>query len=220
MDLTETYLRQATFFKSMDSKALEMLASICHRKSLSKRQVLFQEGQPGHYCFVMGKGSIQLHKESEDGREIVIKIVQPYEVFAEVILFERATFPVTAIALTQSEVVYVPKGELLRLLDQPAFREALFSLLMRRQRYLSNRIHELAAFDVEQRFMEFLRSHFGEQPKIRCSLSKKDVANAISSTPESLSRLLGRLQSRGLLTWKGQTITCSPQFWAAKDAEL
>jgi CRP/FNR family transcriptional regulator len=201
----------------MDSQALEMMAGICHRKTLIKRQILFQEGQPGNYCFVLGRGSIQLHKESDDGREIVIKIVQPYEVFAEVILFERSTFPVTAVALTKSEVVFVPKNELLRLLDQKAFREALFSLLMRRQRYLSNRIHELAAFDVEQRFMEFLRSHFGEESTIHCPISKKDVANAISSTPESLSRLLSRLQARGLLTWKGQTIECAPQFWAEKE---
>jgi len=72
---------------------------------------------------------------------------------------------------------------------------------------------QLTSMDVEERFTEFLREHYGETAVITPDLSKKDIASAIGATPETFSRLLQKLEKRGDFTWNGKSIHLTPDFW-------
>ena len=201
------FIAQSGFFKDLSRESLRLLGGICTRQSLPKRQCLFHEGTPGRAVFLLRTGAIQLHKTAPDGSEVVIKVVQPGETFAEVVLFEQERYPVTAVALTASEVVAFPRADLMRLLDTPAFRNDFIRMLMHKQRYLAERIVQITSHDVEQRLLAFLEEQYGAERTIALSVSKKDVAAAIGTTPETLSRLIQRLTRRKALTWKGRVIT-------------
>ena len=84
---------------------------------------------------------------------------------------------------------------------------------MAKQRYLTERIQELTTKDVEHRFFTFLRSQYGEQEIIRTPLSKKDIAAAIGTTPESLSRLILRLHDDQIIDWQGREIRILTDPW-------
>jgi CRP/FNR family transcriptional regulator len=79
-------------------------------------------------------------------------------------------------------------------------------MLIGRQRYLAERIQELTTLDVEQRFFNFLRTQYGTKNPIYTPLSKKDIAAAIGTTPESLSRLILRLHEEKVIQWKDHEI--------------
>jgi CRP/FNR family transcriptional regulator len=166
-------------------------------------------------AFLLASGSIQLIKTSAEGREVVIKTVSPGELFAEVILFEQDTYPVSALALANCELYRIPKAGLLRLLEKETFRHDFVAGLMKRMRYLADRILYLTTYDVEERFFRFLAQQFGRQEQITMTLSKKDTAAAIGATPETYSRLLLRLKSEGKIEATGKTLrvldmTCFP----------
>ena len=183
-----------------------MLAEMASGKLVERKSVLFMEGFSGHSIYLLGSGNIQLHKTSPEGAETVIKIVQPGELFAEVILFESDIYPVTATALVDSYLCSFSKTGILKLLSREDFRNDFIALLLGKQRYLAEKIHSLTQHDVEERFFAFLREHFGDQKEIKISLSKKEVAAAISTTPETLSRLILKLQNEGRLNWEGKKI--------------
>ena len=168
--------------------------------------MLFREGDPGHALFLLRRGHVQLHKTTPDGNEVVIKTVRPGETFAEVVLFEQDRYPVTAVALTDCELIVLPKGDVYRLLGQEDFRRDFMATLMRRMRYLTERIVQLTSQDVETRLLAFLREQFGESGTIEVTLSKKDIAAAVGTTPETISRLIHRLQRRRILSWQGRTL--------------
>ena len=201
------FLAESSFFSELSKESLQALAGICSTRSLRKRELLFREGQPGGAIYLLRRGAIQLHKSTPDGSEVVIKLVKPGETFAEVVLFEQERYPVTATALAPSELIAFPRLDLHRLLDTPAFRNDFMRMLMRKQRYLAERIVQITSQDVEERLMGFLDEQCGSEPVITLAVSKKDVAAAIGTTPETLSRLLLRLKRRKVLTWKGKTIT-------------
>ena len=67
--------------------------------------------------FLLMSGNIQLCKYSSAGKETVIKVVQPGEIFGEVILFEQDCYPVTAIALSAVKLIELPREQIHRLLD-------------------------------------------------------------------------------------------------------
>ena len=195
----------APFFAGLSAEGRRELARVCREKRLRRGEYLFHEGRPGKAMF-LAEGRVQLHKNTEEGREIVIRVVGPGEVFGEVVLFEDPFYPVSARAVEEAVLLVFEKPEIHRLLEQPAFRNDFIAMLMARQRYLAERIRSLAAEDVERRFFSFLREQFGGAAEIEMPLSKKDVAAAIGTTPESLSRLLRRLRKAGRLSWEGRRI--------------
>jgi len=203
------------FFGGLSTKSKELLAEIAIPKTLDKGQVLFSEGDKGFALYILGSGSVQLSKSGSEDKEVVVKIVQPGEVFAEVILFEKDRYPVTATALKTCAVFILPKQQFYCLLDNHQFRNDFIVLLMHKQRYLTERLMQFQSHDVDRRFFLFLKSHYGIKDRIHPGLSKKDFAAAIGTTPETLSRLLLRLKQDNLLQWEGKEIVISKEFWSS-----
>lgn len=181
------------YFSGVSRKSKEMLAAICIPKQCAKKTTVFTEGEKGFAFYLLASGSVGLYKGMECGRDIMIKMVHPGEPFAEVILFEQHTFPVTAIALKASLLYSIPKAQFICLLTDEQFRNDFIGMLMRKQRYLAERIRYLTMNDVEERFIIFLREKQHSYCNRIGSYSKKDIASAIGTTPETYSRLLARL---------------------------
>jgi len=200
-------LSRIPMFENISTGSRAAIAEICLSKFLRKKEILFLEGNKGYSVYILIKGNVQLYKTSADGKEIVIKIIKPGEMFAEVILFEENRYPVSAVALTDSQVFLLPKHQFACLLENTQFLKEFIGSLMHKMRYLADHIRYLTNHDVEERLFMFLEKQFGKQEKIFIKLSKKDVAAAIGTTPETLSRLLLQLRNEKKLTWKGSIIT-------------
>jgi len=212
MDI-EKLISNTSFFKGLSDGHREELARICCMQEVKKRDYLFHEGEKGSSMYLLVGGNIQLHKNTEDGREVVIRVIKPGDVFAEVVLFERERYPVSARAVTNVDVLAFPREGIHRLLAEAGFRSDFIAMLMAKQRYLTERIQELTTKDVEHRFFTFLRSQYGERETIKTPLSKKDIAAAIGTTPESLSRLILRLTEDEVIEWKGKEIRMLSSPW-------
>lgn len=212
MDKVEI-LKRTNLFQNLSHINLESLVEICITKKILKNTFLFFEGDQGYYVYVLVSGSIKLFKSAPDDREIIIKVVKPHEIFAEVILFEEDNYPVSAQALKYSSVFMIPKIKFLTLLKNDDFNSNFMSTLMQRMRYLIKQMHYLTLYDVEDRFLIFLKEHYGEKEVIIPSFSKKDIAKAINTTPETISRVLLRLKKEKKLIWENSTITISPETW-------
>jgi len=209
-------IEQTRFFEGISQSSRDALSKFCLPCERPKHTVLFREGEPGEAMYLLARGRISLHKLSPEGRETVIKVIKPGEVFAEVILFEQKRYPVTALALTDLLVFKLLRRDLLGLLRQEDFRNDFIAMLLRKQRYLTDRIQQLTSQDVEQRLRGFLLEQYGKQEQIHAEINKKQLAAAIDATPETLSRLLQDLKQRKCLTWKQGIITVAQAFWEEK----
>jgi CRP/FNR family transcriptional regulator len=199
-------ITRSDFFQALSPENKVRLEDICVPKTLKRRDVLFREGDKGYAVFFCARGSIRLYKTAPSGQEVVIKVAKPGELFAEAILFERDRYPVTASALENSLVYLLPKPQFDCLLEDPDFRNDFIANLMGKLRYLAEQVQSLTSDDAETRLFRFLKERFGQTDEIRTHLSKKDVAAAIGTTPETLSRLLQKLKETGILKWKEGTI--------------
>jgi CRP/FNR family transcriptional regulator len=206
-------LYNSNFFSGISKSSIDALAGICIPKSYQKKEVLFHEGQKGHSVYLLATGSIQLFKNSVEGKEVVIKIIAPGEMFGEVILFERNTFPVNAYAMKKSLVFLLPKHQLFCLFERNTFRDDFIRMLMKKQRYLTDKILYLSAYDVQERLFRFLIEQYGKREEYTVSISKKDVARAIGVMPETMSRVLLRLKKQKILQWNENKIRLKSDFW-------
>jgi CRP-like cAMP-binding protein len=202
-------LERSDFFQSLTQKNKKRLFSICLAGPMAKKDVLFREGDKGSAIYLCVRGSVRLHKTAPSGQEVVIKVVRAGELFAETILFEMDRYPVTAMALERGMVYRILKSRFIRLLEDPEFRDDFIANLIHKLRYLADQVQFLTAHDAEDRLFHFLEDRYGKDGNILTALTKKDVAAAIGTTPETLSRLLQKLGETGRLTWKGRRIRIS-----------
>jgi CRP/FNR family transcriptional regulator len=216
MDLVKI-IQNTDFFHGIGDKHIRSLSGISIPKKVQKKQTLFLEEQHGHAMFLLVYGTIQLHKSAPDGRDVVIRVIGPGEIFAEVVLFEHDNYPVSALALEDSLVLMLPRRQIHCLLAEEPFRNAFISLLMKKQRHLTNRILNLTLHDMEERFFLFLKEQYGIREVYHIPLSKKDIAAAIFTNPETFSRLLQRLRQNNILIWEQKKLTLKKGFWEHRE---
>ena len=203
------------FFIELSPESLDLLETAQTRRSVASGTVLFLEGQEGTAFYRLVEGSIRLFRSTPDGREVTIHMVSPGDLFAEIVLFERDTYPVSAIAVEPSTVSVIQRDRVHALLADPLFREEFLRNLVGKMRYLSQQLYVLATMDVRARLVRFLQVRYGRREVIQMDLNKQETAAAISVRPETLSRTLAGLKEEGMLFWQGDTITAAPGIWDA-----
>lgn len=204
------------FFIELQDATLARLEEGQTRRSIAAGTVLFLEDDPGEAFYRLVSGAIRLFRTTPDGREVTIHLVAPGDLFAEIILFERDTYPVSAVAAEHSTVTVIPRTVVRKLLADEEFRDDFLRNLVGKMRFLSQQLYVLATMDVRSRLVRFLQVRYGRRREIHCDLTKQDTAAAISVRPETLSRALAALKAEGLLVWRGTTIQVAPQLWDAE----
>ncbi len=212
MDILEA-LQNSELFGGIRPESIRELSSKGSVVNAAPGETLFLEGEAGTQFYVLLDGAIKLVKSSYDGKEVMVRLIKPGDLFAEVILFENDSYPVSAVAVEQSRVFAVRRAPFLKLLEREEFRNEFIATIMRKQRYLTQRILYLTAYDVEERFFRFLLERYGRCETYEITLSKKEIASAIGTIPETLSRLLQRLKSRRIIQWDDMTLTLKDRFW-------
>ncbi|HVN72519.1 MAG TPA: Crp/Fnr family transcriptional regulator [Desulfomonilia bacterium] len=211
MELVDLF-KQTDLFRGMSEEALVRLASKGKQRRFFQGDTLFVEGTKGHEFFLLVEGDVRLYKTSPDGQEIALRIIRKGEIFAEVILFTDTTYPASAAALSAGSVFAIERASFSELLEDKGFRNEFILLLMKKQRYLAERILYLTTYDVEERFFRFIIEHYGTGGVYRVDMAKKDIASAIGTIPETFSRLINRLKGLGVLTWEGNTLRVKKDF--------
>lgn len=201
------------FFSDMSARFLAKLEAAQVTRRVNAEEMIFLEGEEGMTMYRLLSGSIRLFRSTPDGREVTIRVVMPGELFAEIVLFERDTYPVSAVAVEESMLAVIQRRRVISLLAEEPFREEFLRNLVGKMRYLSQQLYILATMDVRRRLIRFLEVRYGRRGDIKSELSKRDTAAAISVRPETLSRTLAVLGDEGLLEWKKGRITVDPAVW-------
>jgi CRP/FNR family transcriptional regulator len=174
---------------------------------------LFLEATEGDAVFVLLSGIVKLYRTTEDGREAVVRMVHPGELFAELILFDERRYPVSASAVVDSEAVEISREHMQQLLQDEHFRNVFVANLIEKLRYLAEQVYVLSSCDVAERLFRFLKERYGRRNRYDLALSKKDIAAAIATVPETLSRTLRRLEAAGDISWHGAALQVTPEAW-------
>jgi len=208
MDSSDTSL-----LGGLSAASLERVTAGQSSRTIARGGMLFLEGQEGSAIYVLERGSIRLFRTDSEGREAVMHMVRPGELFAEAILFETDRYPVSAQAREESVVTEIASAHVHGLLAEETFRRDFLATVMRKIRFLGRQVYVLSSCDVRERFLRFLAERYGRQSSYRVELSKREIAAAIATTPETLSRLIGRLEEEGVLEWDGADLRLADRAW-------
>jgi CRP-like cAMP-binding protein len=200
-------LRDIWLFDSLADSTLAAIAARGRIGFVDRGTFLFFDGDVATDAHFLIAGRVKIVHETEDGQEVILRLVQPGEIFGSAGSWGAHTYPATAVALDDSRVFYLPVAELTEVIGlHPDFALALIRELGVRLREAEARIRELQAERVERRIARTLlrlANKTGQKSpegiQIELPQSRQHLAELSGATLSTVSRVLSQWDRRGLI---------------------
>ena len=155
--MTDRSLSRTPLFAALDEEAAESLRASMTPVSVDKGEVLFSEGEAGDRLFVILDGKIKLGASSSDGRETLLGVLGPGEMFGELSLFDPGPRNATATAVADTTLIGLGSDDLGTWLNgRPDVARQLLRALARRLRRTNEALADLVFSDVPGRVAKAL----------------------------------------------------------------
>jgi CRP-like cAMP-binding protein len=204
-----------SMFEFLEAEELDRLYSLCTTEKFDKGEYVFLECDQPRNLYVVVKGEVKLLKQTEDGRETIVEMAYPGEIFGEEAIFDGQPYPMTAQALEDVELLAVTRTDFFTFLrDNPDLALEIITELGTRLREAQNTIRALAMERVEWRIARVLlmlsrKAGIVEDDgvSIDLPLTRQDIADMAATTVETTIRVLSNFKKMGLVeTEKGKII--------------
>lgn len=127
-------------FNHFESAEIRQLIRHMHAYAAPAGKTIFREGDPGAYMGVLVSGSIEVRKQSEDGRECAIAVITPGKTFGEMSLIDGQPYSASTRTVQPSTIVLITRDNFMQCVQRhPALG---VKLLMEIARLLSMRLRQ------------------------------------------------------------------------------
>lgn len=207
-------VRKVTLFAELQDTDVEAIAAIARFKSYPKDHLLFDRGEEGDEFLVVIEGRLKIIFLNEDGRELTLTILSPYQCLGEMSLIDDFPRSASAVALGDLRVLSINKRDFGKLLEShPHIALGLLRQLSRRLRELTEDTAGLIFMDVYQRLARKLLnlSQTLGVPKeggreIPQRLTHQELANMIGATRETVTKVLNEMESREIISFNKKRV--------------
>jgi CRP/FNR family cyclic AMP-dependent transcriptional regulator len=207
-------IRQAPLFTALDDEAADALLESMSNLSLGRAEVLFREGDPGRSLYVIVDGKIKLGRTSPDGRENLLAILGPGEMFGELSVFDPGPRNATATAVAETSLVELGSDQLNAwLFGRPAVAQQLLSALARRLRRTNEALADLIFSDVPGRVAKALldlAERFGQRTEegilVAHDLTQEELAQLVGASRETVNKALADFAARNWIRLEARAV--------------
>lgn len=209
-DLLLNSLRDNIFFKGLPEDLLKLIAEIAVVKTYDKGEEIFGEGDRAFGFYLILEGNVKIYKLSSKGKEVIVHLFGPGDIFAEVVLASVETYPAYAQALTLSKLVFFEKNKFLNLIQRkPELALSMIGLFTIKIKSLLKKIENLTLREARERLLTYLWefSKEGRRMSFDLEINKAHLALLLGITPETLSRLFQKFKEEGLMEIQQKRIT-------------
>lgn len=208
------HLRRVPLFAHLEQEDLERIQAITSERHYGKGRIIFMEGEPGEALFLLKEGKIKLTRQTEDGREHILHLVNAGEVFAEVVLFDSGGYPATAETMEDCRIGIIKNRDLEGIIAGDArIALAMLRIMAVRLRAAQEKVMGLALYDAARRVVTTLlrlaEEHGITEPegvRINLPITNQELANLAGTSRETVSRILSDLRRRDIVTISRQQI--------------
>jgi CRP/FNR family transcriptional regulator, dissimilatory nitrate respiration regulator len=203
-------LAKAPLFGGLPAEQIETLAQICLDQKFEKGQTLFSEGSRARGFYLVVSGKIKIFKLSREGKEQILHIFGPGEIFGEVPVFAGGNYPANADAIEPSGVIFFPRADFVGLIGrEPSIALNMLSILSQRLRQFTHLIEDLSLKEVPGRLAAYL-IYLGERSAsaetLELDITKAQLASLLGTIPETLSRILAKMAQQDIIAVDGRKI--------------
>jgi CRP-like cAMP-binding protein len=201
-------LKKIDLFKNLSDDEMKELEPYLNWTTFKKKGEIFAEGDQPEWFYVVSRGKIKITKLSHEGKEIILELISPTDIFGGVAVLRNFPYPANAVAMEDSEVIKISRKNLMRLIDRfPNLMYCIALQLGDRMKSSYDSLKNIALERVEARIAALLlklSNKVGIDTKegiaIDMRITKQDVADMVGTTVETSIRTFSKFKKHGLLS--------------------
>ena len=201
----EAVVRRAPLFSALDDAEASSLRESMVLVKVSKGNTLFKEGDDGNRLYVVLEGKLKLGITSNDGRENLLSILGPGEMFGELSLFDPGPRTATATAVTDARLLSLAHDQVIGWVSEhPKVSLQLLGRLAQRLRRSNEVLADLVFSDVPGRVAKAimdLSERFGVKKAdglyVNHDLTQEELAQLVGASRETVNKALADFAGRG-----------------------
>lgn len=194
--------RRSLLLKNAPTTLIEALLQPANLVTIARGATLFLQDDPADTIYIVIDGWVKLYRIGLNGNEAVVGVFTRGHSIGEAVALGSETYPVSAQAVTDSEVLRIDARLLLRLLESdPKIAIAMLTATYAHLRNLVTQVEQLKSRTGPQRVAEFLldlASCKNGACEVKLPYDKVLIAGRLGMTPESLSRAFSKLIEFGV----------------------
>ncbi len=214
MTPADEMLSRAPLFQALTDDDAKSLRTGLTVTEITRGERLFSEGEPGDKLYVILAGKIKLSRAAPDGRENLLSVHGPGEMFGELSLFDPRPRTSSATAVTDARLAGLAHDYMRTwLATRPEVAMALLRALAQRLRRVNDDRADLVFTDVPGRVAKALldlSERFGEQQEagIRVShdLTQEELAQLVGASRETVNKALADFVARGWIQLSAKSV--------------
>ncbi len=201
------HVGHCSLFQQLTPTQLAQLEQKARSRTYAKGAAVYLPTDQADSVFLLGEGRIRLCSITPDGKQAILAFVEPGEVFGELALFDSGNHEERAEAATTATVILLPGEDVRRFMENcPSLAIGVTKLIGFRRARIERRLRALLFRSNRDRLIQLLvelAEQYGKKHslgvEIGIPLSHQELASIIGATRESVTMILGNLQTEGLL---------------------
>jgi CRP/FNR family transcriptional regulator len=205
------FLQANPLFAALPAREIDALGRVAREDRYRARDYVFMEGDPAQWLCLVKSGRVKIVRHSRTGKDVVLELLGPGEMFGGVAVIERRPYPASAQAIEASTVVKIPAEAVVALAERyPSLIREIALMIGRRLRAAHDSVKALAVDPVEARLAATLL-RLGERDGTRSQqgltlpfhLTRQSLADMAGTTVETAIRVVSRWIKDGVVADHG-----------------
>lgn len=204
--ITET-LKKSEIFSVLTEQELEEISTYFKKVNFKNNEYAFIEGEPSEWLYLVAKGRIKVLKHTQMGKDIILEIMSPGDVFGGIAVLDNKPYPASAQAMESVTVIRINRRNLFNVMDEyPALKLTIVKYFSDRLRDAHETLKNIATERVERRIAALLlklSEKIGvkdrDYKKIDFSLTRQEIAEMVGTTVETCIRTISKFQKQGMV---------------------
>ncbi len=208
-------LAKAGLFQGIALEAAEAVAASLTFGDYGRGDTVFAEGEQGDTLYIVIEGKVKIGRRATDGRENMLSVMGPSDMFGELSLFDPGPRTATATVVTEARLASLAHSSLRPwITDRPEIAEQLLRVLARRLRRTNDALADLIFTDVPGRVAKqllALSERFGTEEadglRVHHDLTQEELAQLVGASRETVNKALADFASRGWVRVDSRALT-------------
>jgi CRP/FNR family transcriptional regulator len=213
-------LKKSKFFAPISEVTKKEIARLFTEEKFNRDDYIFFEGDKPEWLFIVKEGKVKLVKHSDTGKDVILQVFAPGEMFGETALFDHQPYLASAQAMEPTVILKLSRQDFLRFFGRHPFVATEMIMQLGRQLQEAHAtIKSLAVDRVEQRIASILlkldkKLGVPEEGGIllNISLTRQDLADMAGTTVETTIRVMSRFTKNKIIkSWHGKVFILKPE---------
>jgi CRP/FNR family transcriptional regulator len=204
------YLKNINVFEDMSDAEMERIDKMTSMTAVRPNQPIAFPDEMSRNIYLLKKGHVKISRIGEDGREMILEIVGPGEIFGELTLIDEDDTPTTSdiVQALDDVLICAIRREMFEMMmhDNPDLTFRVTKRIGLRLRRFEERVTDLVFKDVRQRIVSFLLAYAQDFGKVRggivsipMHLSHQEIALLTGAARQTVTTILNQLRADGLI---------------------